>query len=96
MNSNKKLLDAILGLNIIIPIILTLYYSYYNDYQPQGRYIMPMLIPFMYFIILGIEKLIEKFIKKDKAKIIIKWALIIIPIVLSIDCIIRDVQFYLR
>ena len=95
MKPNDKLLELIFGLNIIIPIILTLYYSYFSDYQPQGRYIMPMLIPLMYFVVLGLEKIIEK-IKKEKAKIIIQIILIVVPIILSIDCIIRDMEYYLR
>lgn len=41
---------------IIIPIALSLIYSYYYDYQPQGRYVMPMLMPFMYYIALGLSK----------------------------------------
>jgi len=42
---------------VLIPMGLCIYYSYTSDYQPQGRYIMPMLIPFMYFITLGFHKL---------------------------------------
>ena len=43
-------------LSVLIPFGLCIYYSYTSDYQPQGRYIMPMLIPFMYFISLGFDK----------------------------------------
>ena len=46
---------------MLIPVLITMglciYYSYTSDYQPQGRYIMPMLIPFMYFITLGFHNL---------------------------------------
>lgn len=51
----KLLLLSMFVINIIIPIGLSLYYSYYSDFQPQGRYIMPMIIPFAYFIVKGIE-----------------------------------------
>lgn len=44
-------------LSILIPMGLCIYYSYVSDYQPQGRYIMPMLIPFMYYTALGFHKL---------------------------------------
>lgn len=37
----------------IIPNLLNLYHSYYVDFQPQGRYSMPMLLPLMYFVTLG-------------------------------------------
>ncbi len=40
---------------ILIPLILSITYSYSIDYQPQGRYLMPALIPLCYFCIKGIE-----------------------------------------
>ncbi len=46
---------------MIIPILLNLYYSYFNDFQPQGRYSMPMIIPLTYFIVLGSKYLLEHF-----------------------------------
>ena len=42
----------------MLPVILALYYSYTFDFQPQGRYYLPMVIPFMYFLTIGMEKLI--------------------------------------
>lgn len=42
---------------ILIPIALSMYYSYASDYQPQGRYVMPALLPFMLFVTTGIYKL---------------------------------------
>lgn len=53
----RALLHAGLLTAVLIPLGLCIYYSYTSDYQPQGRYIMPMLIPFMYFIALGFHKL---------------------------------------
>ena len=40
---------------IIIPNMLCLWASYDVDYQPQGRYILPMIIPFMYVVAYGIR-----------------------------------------
>lgn len=42
---------------MVMPLLLSLYYSYATDYQPQGRYLMPALIPFCYYTIRGFEKL---------------------------------------
>lgn len=56
--SQKWLVHFTMCLGIIIPVILALYYSYTFDFQPQGRYYLPMVIPFMYFLTMGIEKLI--------------------------------------
>ena len=57
-SSQKWLVHFTMCLGIIIPVILALYYSYTFDFQPQGRYYLPMVIPFMYFLTIGIEKLI--------------------------------------
>lgn len=40
-----------------ITIGLSIYYSYTWEFQPQGRYILPVLIPLMYLVTLGMEKL---------------------------------------
>ena len=39
---------------VLLPNIMNIWYSYSNDYQPQGRYSMPMLVPFMYYVARGI------------------------------------------
>lgn len=39
---------------ILVPNVLNFWYSYATDYQPQGRYSMPMLIPFMYYVARGL------------------------------------------
>ena len=39
---------------VLLPNIMNIWYSYSNDYQPQGRYSMPMLVPFMYYVTRGI------------------------------------------
>lgn len=74
-----SILQGALILNIIIPIGLSLYYSFFSDFQPQGRYIMPILIPIMYFISKGIEHLSKKIIKDEKFRyyIVITIAIII-------------------
>lgn len=41
----------------LITIGLSIFYSYTWEFQPQGRYILPVLIPFMYLVTLGIQKL---------------------------------------
>lgn len=70
-NKEKILFDMIMILCIIIPILLTIYYAYFNDYQAQGRYMMPMIIPLMYFVTKGIEEIFNLIIKNKKAQNII-------------------------
>jgi hypothetical protein len=58
---------------IIIPVYLCTYSSYTRDYQPQGRYILPMIIPFMYFITIGLKKLFDiLFVNKVFYYVVIK------------------------
>ncbi len=51
----RKFFHANMILCIFIPFVLSIIYSYSMDYQPQGRYLMPMLIPFCYYCIKGLE-----------------------------------------
>lgn len=44
----------------VIPVILLVIYAYSVDFQAQGRYLMPMLIPFMYFLSKGFEHVVER------------------------------------
>mgnify|MGYP002511827652 CR=1 FL=1 len=48
---------AAMTLCIVIPFILLVRYAYATDYQAQGRYLMPGLIPFLYYVARGLEKL---------------------------------------
>lgn len=51
---------------MIIPNLLNIYYSYASDYQPQGRYSMPMFIPMMYFVVMGWQNIGKLFLKKER------------------------------
>ncbi len=61
---NFFLLQISLGCCIIIPILLSLVYSYTDDFQPQGRYIMPLIIPLAWFVAAGTERVMTLFFKK--------------------------------
>ena len=49
---------------MIIPVLLSLVYSYTDDFQPQGRYLMPFIIPLMYFTAAGTERIMTLFFRK--------------------------------
>lgn len=91
----KILLEVTLILNILISIALSIIYSFYSDFQPQGRYIMPMLIPFMYFVALGIENIIEKLIKNEKLKKICKLMVMLLIVLLALVALLKIVREYL-
>ncbi len=42
---------------IAMPLFLLIRYAYTVDFQAQGRYIMPCIIPLMYYVSRGLEKL---------------------------------------
>ncbi len=46
---------------MLIPFVLSIIYSYGTDYQPQGRYLMPILIPLCYYCVRGLEKGVHGF-----------------------------------
>lgn len=53
---------------MVIPAGLLVYYAYASDFQAQGRYMMPMVFPFLYFVTLGYENWLEKLTGKEKIK----------------------------
>lgn len=55
---------------MIMPVILMIYYAYTMDYQHQGRYMLPALVPLMYYVTKGLEKLSSIHIRK---KPLPKW-----------------------
>lgn len=41
---------------ILVPCILSLSYSYGTDCQPQGRYLMPALLPLCFYCVRGVDR----------------------------------------
>ena len=65
--SYRYIIWSVLIAGMIIPVILALYYSYTWDFQPQGRYYLPCLIPLAMILCSGMNKLISvifSFVKK--------------------------------
>ena len=48
--------NAVMVFACAVPIVLCVIYSYTWDFQPQGRYLLPMLPAFMYLVTLGEKK----------------------------------------
>lgn len=57
--SGNLIFNTSICLVSFITIILSIYYSYNSDFQPQGRYIMPVLIPLMYGVTVGFKNIIS-------------------------------------
>lgn len=90
-------------INIAIPAILAIFYSYTFDYQPQGRYYLPALIPFVYIMCTGFGKLLDLISKmcaelthKEKAPIVVRtfiyhalYILIIVCLIISVNSMVK-------
>ena len=81
----------------IIPIMLSIYYSYFNDFQAQGRYMMPMIIPLMYFVAKGFEEIFNIIVKNKKIQnmiigiVIVVWS--VAPIYIYFEYIRKFLMF---
>jgi 4-amino-4-deoxy-L-arabinose transferase-like glycosyltransferase len=69
---------------MIIPNILNAWYSYSSDYQPQGRYSLPMLVPLIYFVVKGYGYLLDELIKDEKIRKRVYVILCILLVALSL------------
>lgn len=59
INGRKLFFDANMILACVLPTGLLLYYAYTIDGQNQGRYLLPILIPFMWCIVRGFERFLS-------------------------------------
>jgi len=70
---------------ILMPLFLSLYYSFHTDYQPQGRYILPALIPLCYYTVRGLEKLCNlSFLHTKHKNRIITAVSVMIPVLITV------------
>ena len=101
--SVKGLFNWCMLICMIIPNILNAYYSYASDYQPQGRYSLPMMVPMTYFMVMGYGNLFDVQIKKESVRkgiyAVICIALILLALFVFFGVIwpeYRDVPFSIR
>lgn len=101
--SVKGMFNWFMLIAMIIPNILNAYYSYASDYQPQGRYSLPMLIPMTYFMVMGYGNLFDVTVKNEKVRkgvyVAICGALLVLALFVFFAVIwpeYRDVPFSIR
>ena len=67
MNTRENPMEKVFYLSLIacliIPILLSIQYSYATDYQAQGRYVYPLFGSLIIFTTFGIEALINLLFK---------------------------------
>lgn len=83
---NISIFNMIMIFAMIIPLFINIYYSYTSDFQPQGRYSMPALIPLMYFISNGVWIFLKRFIKNNKAINAIVIGMCVVIILIAVTC----------
>lgn len=70
---------------LIFPFLINMIYSYGFDYQKQGRYSLPALIPMMFFFAKGISIFLQKFCKdRKKLKAIITFIICSVYVFLAV------------
>lgn len=63
-----KIININMILCAVIPNILNIWAAYSYDYQPQGRYSLPMLAALMYLVSIGLNKIVSFFIGNKKVR----------------------------
>lgn len=71
LDNKAIIIGVIFSVAIIFSILLSLWTSYTNDYQAQGKYLYTAFLPFSIFLVFGINNLAETFLKKKKILAII-------------------------
>ena len=67
---------------ILMPVILLIRYAYTMDFQNQGRYLLPAVIPLMYYLTRGLEKLstysrLPRKLQQPMAKLLILFTILL-------------------
>ena len=87
IQSSELLLRILLIFAFAIPFCLSVYYSYFMDYQSQGRYLYPGIAAFITILGFGTESIFEllKFIFRKKAAAeVVLTALSVLFVILNI------------
>lgn len=69
---------------MIIPVIISLYYSCNYNYQPQGRYLYPSLFPLMMYVTFGYNILTTKHAFFKKIKNVLLFFVFVFLLIMSI------------
>lgn len=77
-----RLFDLMMLISAVIPTMLNIWYSYSSDYEPQGRYSMPMLIPLMYFVTKGLLILQKKLIKENRQRGTVSFVCTVLAVII--------------
>lgn len=82
--SKRTLFHWMLALSVFLTVGISAYYSYTSDFQPQGRYCLPMLTAFIYFMTTGIRNMNEICCKNGKMEKNVVSCMVILFTVISL------------
>lgn len=74
--NHKLIIGLFIFASALLTCALALYYSWTDDYQPQGRYIMPAFTSFILFMVTGYRfgfELVGKIFRSEKFETILSW-----------------------
>lgn len=80
---NNLTLHIVMILMCIITVSLSLYNSYFNDFQPQGRYLLPMLLPLNILLTHGWHQLTDALLHEKKSYAAVSFIVIYLMILFS-------------
>lgn len=80
----NRLLLITMWLAMGIVLALSIYYSYFIDFQPQGRYLLPVIVPLMLLLSAGIARFEERIEKRTNWRISLTKIVMIFLVVSSI------------
>ncbi len=81
---------------IIIPVVLLVYYAYTTDYQYQGRYLLPGLIPLFYYVTTGLRKLLNRKWMPRWLSNVGMFSAIVLPVVSTLYMLVKSIGVYLQ
>jgi len=87
---DRKTRQVSIGLVMVflIPIALNVYRSWSRDWQPQGRYIMPCIVPLVYWAVHGYGTLLKPFENKKLHELL--YFLILLAVIVMLVIVFRD------
>ncbi len=59
----------------VLPWALSIHHAYTQDFQPQGRYVLSMLVPMMFFVVRGLSWIVDRFFPRWRTPIVVGLAI---------------------
>lgn len=81
--AKRTLLQCCLAGAVVFPWLLSLDHSWTQDFQPQGRYVLPMLVPMTYFVVRGLAWVVERWLPRARTAIVTTMTVVMLVILVQ-------------